>query len=92
MPLSRGDQENFETLTSAFRHGEVALLECQLVSTGQPVATICAVNRHDDGSCSFVPIAQMFSENPYAQINAPSPDHDGFVTQVEVWGEPLQNS
>jgi hypothetical protein len=84
MPLTSSDRENFQTLIRAFSKGDVALLECQLVSTGQLVATICAVERHDDGSCSFVPFAQMFSGNPYTQVNPPLPGQDHFATQEEV--------
>lgn len=38
--------ENFETLTRAFKNGDVALMECQLVSTGEKVAAIVMVNRN----------------------------------------------
>jgi hypothetical protein len=88
MPLSTSDRDNFETLSTAFRNGDVALMECQLVSTGQAVAAICAVNQHLDGSYSFVPVAQIFSDNPYTQINPPHPDRNGFATQEEVWAKP----
>lgn len=74
MPLAAGDKANFETLREAMLNGDVALLECQCVSTGQPVAAICAVNRGSDQSFDFVPIAQLFAGDPYKLLNPPYPD------------------
>lgn len=88
MPLTSSDRENFQTLTTAFRNGDVVLVECQLVSTGQLVAAICAVNQEDDESSSLVPFAQMFSGNPYTQVNPPLTGQGHFATQDEVWSEP----
>lgn len=85
MPLSPHDRENFETLSEAFRNGHVALMECQIAATGQPVPIICAVNPHDDGSRTLIPFAQMFNDNPYLVINPPHPDRAGFATQEEIW-------
>lgn len=85
MPLSDHDRENFETLSEAFRNGDVALMECQIAATGQSVAVICAVNSHDDGRRTLIPFAQMFQDNPYLLINPPHPDRDGFATQEEIW-------
>ena len=85
MPLSAYDQDNFDTLSTAFRNGDVALMECQLVATGQTLPVVCAVNPHDDGSRTLIPFAQMFNDNPYLSINPPHPDHAGFATQEEIW-------
>ncbi len=74
MPLSDGDKANFETLRQAVQNGDVALVECQLVSTGASTAVICAVNREASESLSFVPIAQLFSGDPYTLLNPPHPD------------------
>lgn len=73
MPLSDGDKANFETLRNAFQQGDVALLECQLVATGEPTAVICAVNREADQSFSFVPIARLFADDPYSLLIPPEP-------------------
>ena len=40
MSLSLGDRTNFDTLQQAFRNGDVALMECQFVATGKPVAVV----------------------------------------------------
>ena len=55
----------------------MALLECQLKSTGETVAVITAVNR-DDEEYGFVPFAVMLNGNPYDMLNPPSAD-GGFV-------------
>lgn len=61
---------NFETLREAFENGDVALLECQLKTTGESVAVVVAVNR-DGGEFGFVPFAMMFNGNPYEMLNPP---------------------
>lgn len=64
---------NFATLQSAFQNGDVALLECQLKSTGESVAVIVSVNR-DGEEFGFVPFAMMFNGNPYEMLNPHDPD------------------
>ena len=83
MPLSVGDKQNFETLRRAMRAGDAALLECQSVATGLPVAVICAANRLAGGGAEFVPLATLFTDNPYRAVNPPNPD-GGFHSQEEV--------
>ena len=85
MPLSPHDRNNFETLSAAFRNGDVLLMECQDVATSKTVPVICAVNPHADGSRTLVPFARMFDDNPYLLINPPHPDRAGFATQEEIW-------
>jgi hypothetical protein len=65
--------------------GDAALMECQLAASGETAAVICAVNRLGDGSVEFVPVASMFSENPYQAVNPPNPD-GGFYPQEQVYG------
>ncbi|MDB5336022.1 MAG: hypothetical protein JWN70_1641 [Planctomycetaceae bacterium] len=84
MPLSDGDKANFETLRQAFQNGDVALLECQLVSTGALTAVICAVNREASESLAFVPIAQLFAGDPYTLLNPPHPGHPRFAALGDV--------
>ena len=55
MPLSVGDKQNFDTLRRAMLAGDAALLECQSVATGSPVAVVCAANRLADDGAEFVP-------------------------------------
>lgn len=85
MPLSVGHQRNFSTLRRAFRAGDAALVECQLVATGEMAAVICAVNRRPDGHLEFVPLATMFPGNPYQAVNPPNPQ-GGFFSQEEIHG------
>ena len=84
MPISVGDKANFETLLEAVLDGDVALLECQLVITGQPATVICALNREPNQSLAFVPIAQLFAGDPYSLLHPPHPDRPGFASQDEV--------
>lgn len=84
MPLSEGEKANFETLRAAFEQGDVALLECQLVRTGESTAVICAVNREPDQSLAFVPIAQLFAGDPYTQLNPRHPVHSGFANENDA--------
>jgi hypothetical protein len=80
MALSSGYKANFDTLQQAFRNGDVALMECQLSATGEPVAVVCAANRQEDGSVEFAPFAMMFAGNPYEMLNPPNPE-GGFYRQ-----------
>lgn len=66
-------RKNFETLRRAFLNGDVALLECQLKSTGEPVPVIVTVAKVD-GEYEFTPFAVMFTENPYDLLNPPCPE------------------
>lgn len=84
MAIATGHKQNFETLQEAFNNGDVALMECQLVATGEPVAVICAANRSSDGGVEFVPFATLFDGNPYEAVNPPNPD-GGFFSQDEIW-------
>ena len=72
MTIVQQQKPNFETLRQAFGNGDVALLECQLISTGESVAVVTAVN-HDGENCVFVPVAMMFNGNPYELLNPPNP-------------------
>ena len=60
MPLSLHDRDNFETLSEAFRNGDVLLMECQDVATSKSVPVICSVNPHADGSRTLlVPVKRV---------------------------------
>ena len=80
MSLSLGDRANFDTLQQAFQNGDVALMECELVATGEPVAVLCAANHHPNGDVEFAPFAMMFAGNPYEMLNPPKPE-GGFHEQ-----------
>ena len=65
---------NFATLKRAFAQGDVALVECQEVSSGEIVAVICAAVRTPDGGAEFTPFARFFNGNPYEMLKPPNPD------------------
>jgi hypothetical protein len=83
MPLAKGHKRNFDTLRRAILAGDAALMECQLVATGEPVAVICAANRLEDGEIAFAPFAMLFSGNPYQAVSPPNPD-GGFFPRGEI--------
>lgn len=68
--ITKGYRANFETLERAFKHGDVALMECTDAMTGKPVIAICAVNTVN-GEYEFSPLAKMFDGNPYEELNPP---------------------
>jgi hypothetical protein len=47
------------------------------------VAVVCAANPLTDGGAQFVPLAVLFTDNPYRAVNPPNPE-GGFYTQEEV--------
>ena len=71
MAIQKGDKRNFDTLLKAAKHGELALLECQDSSSGEARSVICAVNRDGEGF-EFVPLAKLFSGNPYDEVTPPT--------------------
>ena len=66
--------QNFATLKLAFEHGNVALMECLEISSGEKVAVICAAVKESDGSVAFTPFARFFNGNPYEMLRPPNPD------------------
>ena len=64
MPLAKGHKQNFDTLRRAMLAGDAALMECQLVATGEPVAVICAANRLEDGEIAFVALRHAVFRQP----------------------------
>jgi len=71
MAISKGYQVNLETLRSAFKNDDVALVECKDVNTGKPVITICAMGRLN-GEYIISPLAKMFDSNPYEELIPPN--------------------
>ena len=53
MPLSEADQRNFLMLAAAFNNRDVALVECQVVETGETIPMICAINHRPAISAFF---------------------------------------
>ena len=83
--LSDVDRTNFDTLQRASRRGDVLLMECQLVTTGQLVPVLCAVNSDADRNLQLVPFAMLFTGNPYEQVSPPRGEGPDFYDQAEVW-------
>jgi hypothetical protein len=69
--ISKGYEDNFNTLCRAVRNDDVALMECTDTATGKPVITICAVQRNGD-TMQFVPFAKLFDGNPYEELTPPT--------------------
>jgi hypothetical protein len=86
MALAQYQRQNFETLRRAVLAGDAALVECQLVANGEPVAAICAANRLEEGGIAFIPIAMLLHGDPYQALNPPNPE-GGFFSQQEVHGD-----
>ena len=71
-------QANFETLQRAFDNEDVCLVACTDAVTGKLVPTICMVNVHpEDGEIELVPVAKMFTGNPYEEVIPPLPTPEG---------------
>jgi hypothetical protein len=83
--LSEVDRTNFDTLQRASRRGDVLLMECQLVATGQTVPVLCAVSAGAGETVELVPFAMLFSGNPYEQVSPPRGEGPGFYDQAEIW-------
>ncbi len=87
MPLSQADHHNFQMLAIAFANRDVALVECQVVETGQSIPVICMINQRPPDRIEIIPCAQLLQGNPYRIVNLPRADGNGFVTQAELRGD-----
>jgi hypothetical protein len=70
--LSAGHKANFNNLLRAAKNRDLALMSCTDASTGEPVATVCMVNRDAEGNVAFAPVAKLFNSNPYEELLPPS--------------------
>ena len=68
-------KKNFETMARAFRHGDVALMECTRTGTEFPAVLVCAVQKkkREDGKMdvTMIPFAEMILGNPYQMFEPP---------------------
>lgn len=72
--IAQKHQANFETLTQAFKDGNVVLMDCIEKATGEHVAVICAVSKDPDSNEGIItPFAKFFNGNPY-ELLEPSID------------------
>jgi len=87
MTLCDDDQRNLEMLAAAFVNHDIAVIECQVIATGEVVPVICAVDRQPGGRMDLVPFAELFRGDQYDRFSPRRPDGDGFVSQAELRGE-----
>ena len=74
-PIPEHHQQWFETLTKAFKKGDVALMTCGSPSGVRTV--ICMVNHHQDGSAEFIPVGEMCEvSNPFEHYIPPFKDEE----------------
>jgi hypothetical protein len=62
---------NFETLLKAAQAGDLALMECTEVASGETRYVLCAVGR-DDGDYGMTPFGHLAPCNPYAAYTPPA--------------------
>ena len=73
---------NFDTLKRAFASGDVALVECEEIATGEQIAVICTVV-FDGTEYQITPFARFFNGNPYELIRPPDPAGGFSPTEAE---------
>ncbi|MFM1990253.1 MAG: hypothetical protein RJA99_3210 [Pseudomonadota bacterium] len=70
--LAPGHVANFKAMLRAALNKDLALIQCTDAKTGEPVPTICMVNKDAEGNVEFMPVARMFNTNPYQELLPPS--------------------
>ena len=61
---------NFQTLLCAASSGDLALMECAEVATGETRYVICAIGR-DDGNHVFTPFGHLADGDPFELSRPP---------------------
>lgn len=87
MSISDHARANFQTLLRAANSGDLALMECTDVTTGEPRFVICAVGR-DHGELVFTPVVAIAqTAKPEATTTALEVDEGRFVdiNGMEQW-------
>lgn len=87
MTLCDDDQRNLDTLAAAFANRDIALIECQVIATGEVVPVICAVNRQPGGKQQLIPFAELFRGDQFERLSPRRSNGNGFVPQAELRGE-----
>jgi len=87
MTLCNDDRRNLDMLAAAFVNRDIAVIECQVIATGEVVPVICAVNRQQGRRMDLVPFAELFRGDQYDRFSPRRSDSDGFVSQAELRGE-----
>ena len=76
MTFCDGDQRNLNMLATAFENHDIAVIECQVIATGQIVPVICAVNRQPGGRMELVPFAELFRGDQFERLSPCRADGD----------------
>lgn len=61
---------NFKTLLRAAKRGDLALMECTEIATGEIRYVICAVGRDGD-DCMFTPFGHLADGDPFELYRPP---------------------
>ena len=70
-------RRNFQTLIKAIQAGDVALMECEMASTGETAAVICAAVEVSSGQCRVLPVRHDVSTTtPTSSSTRQSPKAD----------------
>lgn len=64
--IPKGHEQNLTTIIRAAKNGDLALVSAKN-ERDEDVVLMCAVVFARDGSAEIVPLAQMFTGNPYEQ-------------------------
>lgn len=64
-------RRNFETLLKAAEAGDLALMECTEVASGEILCVLCAVGR-DNGDYVMTPFGHLAPGNPYETYIPPA--------------------
>jgi hypothetical protein len=79
--ITKAAEASFETLRRAIIGGDACLMVCKDREHGGPVIAICAVNTFSGHGNSqefeLVPIAKMFTGNPYVELLTPMEEESG---------------
>ncbi len=70
MSIPTHARANFQTLLRAATSGDLALMECTDVATGEPRYVICAVGRDGD-KFVFTPFGHLADGNPFEIYSSP---------------------
>ena len=87
MTLCDDDRRNLDMLAAAFENRDIALIECQVIATGEVVPVICAVNRQPGGRVDLVPFAELVRGDQYDRFCPRRSDGHGFVSPAELRSE-----
>jgi hypothetical protein len=71
MAIPEHARANFETLVKAAKAGDLALVECTEIASGETRYVLCAVSRAE-GDYVMTPFGHLASGNPYDAYMPPA--------------------